>query len=142
MLNKLLDEITKRAAVFILSLMLAANGTVMYLGKAAISDQNEATNSYEKTLSGLEIKINSVEKMAIEMRASSFKDKVRNLSKQSFKILKDPDDIKPIDIQAAADFCGSQIFRDYTPTIRGSDLAWIKRACKDTSEWLASNNVR
>jgi len=147
MINSIKDMLTTRAAtiitMWIVSLTVGCTGAVLVLGKAAFEDNTVALASYEKKMVSFEADnlatrkdLTVVTKMATELRKSSFDDKVRNLSKQMYKMAKDTDDIKPSDMAGAADFCASTLFNDYTGKLSGSRLTWAETACSDIKNWI------
>jgi hypothetical protein len=142
-MGKIMEELSKKAAsviaIWIFSIALAFSGAVMALGKAALEDNTVALQKYESTSKKVVSDLSKITKMLEESRMSLFKDKMRLLSKQAYKINNDPDDIKPIDIEAASDFCESVLFKDLVGTVGGSDKLLAKKACSSANSYLTRN---
>ena len=144
-----MDKITQFLTSKIIGYLLMAALTVTFaLGTAAFNDNTAQMGDYAKTMKSytesndsLAKDIGEVKLLVGEVRKSSFDDKLRNLTKQIYKIQNDPEDIKEVDVAAASDFCDSSLFDDYIMTLSGSERVVILSSCQEANVWVKENTT-
>jgi hypothetical protein len=142
-MNKFLEGLATKLgatfAIWIVSICMIALATTFTLGKAALDDNSAAMKQYSESNLELVKSVGEVRAMASELRKLSFKDGIRLLAKQSYKMDVDPDDIKFIDVAAASDFCASNLFKDFIASLDGSEKILIHGHCADADLWVHNN---
>lgn len=143
MMDKIMSALTSKlataASIWILSILMVGVGTIVSLGKTALEDNTLVLSKYEHRHEEITNNILELQIRADNSDMLMFKDKLRTLAKQTYKMSKDPDDIKPIDVESASDFCASPLFKTMAKTLLGSDMLMVDRQCVDVNNWVVNN---
>ena len=136
MIRNILKSITTKISVaigvWLVGICLVAIVALGTVAKMAVEDNTEV-------MAELVLSVENVTKMAIEQRELSFKNGLRVLEKQSYKMEYDKADIKPADIVASSDFCASTLFKDHISSTTGSNRISIAQSCGQVDKWMLDN---
>ena len=143
MLKKLTEALLSK---FTGILLMSALTVTFALGTAAFNDNTAKMAEYAATMNKYTVSndqlssdIGQIKDLVKEVRKSSFDDKLRNLTKQIYKITKDPDDIKPVDVVSASDFCDSSLFKDHINDLTGSERIVTLSSCSQVNIWIKNS---
>ncbi len=134
MLKNIIEKVTSRLViVLLLAAVTASTSALSYIFNGYTDSMEVAT----KAITTLSVKVDVMSEAIQGARESRFNIGILFLLKQSYKLDKTPKDVKPMDITAASDFCGSALFYDFKHELKGSEKIKVMRSC-DRMDFIVS----
>ncbi len=131
MLKNVIEAITTKLVIALL--LFASSITFVYL--------SHSVNRYSDSNAAFSSKLDSILIVIEEVRQSRFKNQLRFLSSQVYKMNKSPENIRPMDITHASDFCVSTLFNDHKELLKGSERVKVMRDCNQVDYWVAEQDA-
>ncbi len=131
MLKNIIETITARLVIVLL--LAAATASTALL--------SHTFSGYADVLANLADKVEDIGEAIQEEKKARFDDNITLLAKQVYKINIDPDDVRPMDVSKASDFCVSRLFDEYKNGLTGSEKVKVMRACARVDLWVIEQDA-